>query len=191
MCSRLLRTALALVCAAAAGRSQERVTAAEAAKLAFADCKVESADVELSAAQRTAVEKAAGVAAPLRVLRFVATRDGKPAGAAYVDARRVRTHTQQLLIVVDAAGKVARIEVLAWEEPRRYRPRAEFFAQFLDKVLGKDLALGKGVQPVAGATLSARASVDAVRTVLALHALLAPPAVPPPPEPKPDGKEGK
>lgn len=184
MCSRARWSFCALLLAAVPGRAQEAVTAAEAARLAFEGCEVASADVDLTAAQQAAVRDAAGVAAaPVRAVRFVATKDGKPAGAAYVDERRVRTHPQRLLIVVDAAGKVARVEVLAWEEPRRYRPRAEFFAQFTGLVLGKELALGKGVQPVAGATLSARAAVDAVRTALAVHAAL---AVPPAPVPKPE-----
>jgi Na+-translocating ferredoxin:NAD+ oxidoreductase RnfG subunit len=106
------------------------------------------------------------------VQRYVATKDGKVAGYAYVDRRIVRTHAQKLLVVLDAAGKVMRIEVLAFDEPHEYQPRAAFYAQFQGKDLGDPLQPRRGIQPVAGATLTVRATVDAVRTVLAVHAQL-------------------
>lgn len=146
-------------------------TAAEAAALAFPGCTMQQVTVSLTDEQQRLAKEAARVAAvPASVVRHVASRDGKVVGYAYVDRRTVRTHAQQLLIVVDAEGKVGRVEVLAFDEPRQYRPRAPFYAQFQGLGLTAELQPRRGIQPVAGATLSVRATVDAVRTVLAIHA---------------------
>lgn len=151
------------------------VTAAEAAQLAFPGCEITLRTLSLTVAQQEVVKEAAAVGkVPGEVTSYVARRDGKVCGTAFVDRRTVRTKAQTLLIVVDAEGKVARIEVLGFDEPRRYQPRAEFFAQFHGRVLDDELQLRRGIRSVTGATMSARATVDAVRTVLAVRAL--PPA---------------
>jgi Na+-translocating ferredoxin:NAD+ oxidoreductase RnfG subunit len=148
-------------------------TEAEAAALAFPECRVVAEQASLSAEKQKLAKEAAKVdAVPASVQRYVATRNGKVAGYAYVDRRIVRTHAQKLLVVLDAAGKVMRIEVLAFDEPHEYQPRAAFYAQFQGKDLGDPLQPRRGIQPVAGATLTVRATVDAVRTVLAVHAQL-------------------
>lgn len=163
----LLAASLALPSAAQA------VTPAEAARLAFPGCELAREQVALTPRQLAQVKADAKVhVAPQLVERFVARREGVSQGVAYVDVRRVRTHTQTLLIVLDAGGKVARVEILAWKEPRRYRPKPAFWAQFRGKKLDDTLRLRRGVRSVTGATLSARAAVDAVRTVLAVHAQL-------------------
>jgi len=146
------------------------VTAEEAVKLAFPGCQVARSEHALSKAQQQVVKKRAAVCAvPSRVVRFVAKKEATVQGFAYLDTRRVRSQPQTLLVIVDAAAKVKRIEVLVWKEPRRYRPKPKFWAQFQGKGLDGALRLRRGVRPVTGATMSARAAVDAVRTVLAVH----------------------
>ena len=181
MCSRLQVTlarslgaaALAGLVAAQEPEPDAPPTPAELAALAFPECTMQREEVVLSAEQRKRVAEAAEVrAAPVSVVRYTATQEGKSVGAAYVDTRRVRTHGQSLLICVDAAGKVARIEVLAFAEPRQYSPRPEFFASFVGLQLDDQLRLRRKIRPIAGATMSAVASVDSVRTVLAVHAEL-------------------
>ena len=148
-------------------------TEAEAAALAFPGCVVREETATLSAEQQQKAKEAAKVdAVPEKVVRYVATKDGKVVGHAYVDRHTVRTHAQKLLIAVDGDGKVQRIEILAFDEPRQYRPRAAFYEQFQGKGLTDDLQPRRGIQPVAGATLTVRATVDAVRSVLAIHAQL-------------------
>jgi len=148
-------------------------TEAEAAALAFPGCVVREETATLSAEQQQKAKEAAKVdAVPEKVVRYVATKDGKVVGHAYVDRHTVRTHAQKLLIAVDGDGKVQRIEILAFDEPRQYRPRAAFYEQFQGKGLTDDLQPRRGIQPVAGATLTVRATVDAVRTALAIHAQL-------------------
>lgn len=148
-------------------------TEAEAAALAFAGCVVKEETAALSAEQQQRAKEAAKVdVVPAKVVRYAATKDGKVVGHAYVDRHTVRTHAQKLLIAVGTDGKVQRIEILAFEEPRQYRPRPAFHAQFEGKALADDLQPRRGIQPVAGATLTVRATVDAVRRVLAIHAQL-------------------
>lgn len=151
----------------------ERTQLADALALAFPGCECTEETVVLDAAQQQRVQKAAPEAAvPASVVRQVVRRDGKVVGHAYVDRRTVRTHGQLLLVAVDPAGKLLRVELVAFDEPRQYRPRAKFYAQFEGKILDDELQLRAGIQPVAGATLSARAAVDAVRLLLAVHAAL-------------------
>ena len=148
-------------------------TEAEATALAFPGCVVKEETTSLSAEQQQKAKEAAKVdAVPAKVVRYVATKEGKVVGHAYVDRHTVRTHAQKLLIAVGTDGKVQRIEILAFEEPRQYRPRPAFYAQFQGKALSDDLQPRRGIQPVAGATLTVRATVDAVRRVLAIHAQL-------------------
>ncbi len=148
----------------------QAVTAAEAAQLAFVGCEIRREEVRLRPDDVAAAKQRAALRSmPTRVVRFVAKRGGAVAGVAYVDTRRVRTKAQQLLIALDAAGTVQRIEVLAWKEPARYRPKARFYAQFRGKTLDGSLRLRRGIRPITGATMSARATVAAVRTVLAVN----------------------
>ena len=82
---------------------------------------------------------------PTPVARYVATKDGKVIGRAYVDTHAVGTRQESLLISLDATGQVLRIDVTAFQEPLR---------------------------PVAGASLTARETTSAVRRVLAIDAVL-------------------
>ncbi len=148
-------------------------TEAEAAALAFSGCVMKLETLLLDAEQQRRAKEAAKVATvPPSVVRHVASRDGLVVGHVYVDRRLVRTHAQKLLIAVGPDGKVVRVEVLAFDEPRQYRPRGPFYAQFTGLGLADGLQPRRGIQPVAGATLSVRATTDAVRTVLAIHAQL-------------------
>ncbi len=79
------------------------------------------------------------------------------------------------MVVVDPRGAIARIEVLSFDEPEDYLPRAGWYAQFIGKPLNDEMSLTRGLRPVAGATLTARATTDAARRVLALHRVLHPP----------------
>ena len=98
--------------------------------------------------------------------------DGKCVGTAYFDTRKVRTKAQTLMIALDAAGKVKRIEVLRFDEPREYRAPAKWMAQFPGKSLSGTLKIKGEIRNLTGATLTARATLDAVREALAVHQVL-------------------
>jgi len=119
------------------------------------------------------VRELSGVEVPSALATYyTAARNGQPAGTAYFDTHKVRTLPETLMIVIDLQGKVARIEVLSFREPEEYMPRPTWYQQFLGKKLDADLQIKRGVRPVTGATLTARATTDAVRRVLALHQVL-------------------
>ncbi|HKQ61955.1 MAG TPA: FMN-binding protein [Candidatus Polarisedimenticolaceae bacterium] len=126
--------------------------------------------LELSAEQARRVAAEAGAPLPSRTLTRYVGREG----TVYVDTHLVRTAPETLLIVVDPAGKVARVEVLAFEEPREYLPSRRWFAQFEGRALEPELNLRRGIRALSGASLSSEAATDAVRRALAVQRVVPP-----------------
>lgn len=150
------------------------LTVDEALDLAFPGCTVERDNAFLTDEQVARASELAGreiesaLAHPYR-----ATCDGEPAGTAYFDTHRVRTLPETLMVVVGPEGAVERVEILSFKEPPEYIPRDLWYDQILGRELGPELELKRGIRPVTGATLTARATTDAVRRVLAIHSVLA------------------
>jgi electron transport complex protein RnfG len=129
----------------------------------------------LDAAQAARVEQLAGQALPSKVVAYYAATDpatGKPAGWAFVDTHIVRTLPETVLVVLDPAGRVSRVEILSFNEPPEYMLTAPWLAQLGGRALDDELRLQRGIRTMAGATLSSGAMTDAVRRVLALHQVL-------------------
>jgi hypothetical protein len=171
---RLLLAALLLALAPAA-HAKVLLTANEALALAFPSCQVHRATAFLSKAQQErAAQLAAAPVESALVNPYHAVCNGKAAGTAYFDVHRVRTQPERLMIALGPDGKVRRIEVLTFDEPQDYLPRAGWYGQFAGKGLDDKLTLdGSGtVRKVAGATLTAQATSAAVRRVLAIHRVL-------------------
>lgn len=149
------------------------VTVDEALRLAFPgcpDCDIARRTAWLTPAQVKQAKDLSGVDVPSALVTwYEARRNGQPAGTAWFDTHRVRTLPETLMVVVDPQGRVARLEVISFREPEEYMPRGGWYAQFLGRRLDPDLALKRGIHPVTGATLTARATASAVRRVLALH----------------------
>ena len=155
------------------------LTVDEALKLAFPGCQVERRAAYLKPEEVKRAHDLSGVeVASALVTAYRATREGKLAGTAYFDTHKVRTLPETVMVVVDPQGKVGRIEVISFEEPEQYLPRGAWYGQFTGKDLSPDLDLKRGIRPVTGATLTARATTEAVRRVLALHQVLAARAAP-------------
>lgn len=106
------------------------------------------------------------------VLRYRVTRNGADVGRAYVDTLTVRTKKASILVSLDVNGDVVRVDITAFLEPREYRPPTAFLGQFDRRSLDDDLQLHRGIRPIAGATLTARAVVTAVRRMLAIDWVL-------------------
>lgn len=168
----LLAAVVALAAAPAAGRVF--LTVDEALELAFPGCAVERRTVYLTGEQLARARELAGVEVPSALAHpYVARCQDRPAGTAYFDAHRVRTLPETVMVVVGADGRVERLEVLSFAEPQDYLPREVWYRQFLERPLDEELAMGREIRGVTGATLTARATTDAVRRVLALHQVLA------------------
>lgn len=167
--------------AAGGGEGEPFLSREEALELAFDGCKVTRSTVTLTAEQRAKVEKLSGSRVTRSIVYpYVATKDGKVCGTAWFDVHRVRTLREALMFVVGPKGKIRRIEMLAFGEPREYIPRPSWYAQFIGKGLDETLSLKKGIKKVTGASLTARATTDAARRVLAVHQVWLASQVPPP-----------
>ncbi|MBI3262247.1 MAG: FMN-binding protein [Acidobacteria bacterium] len=152
---------------------QAQVTREEALALAFPGATIRAERVFLTEAQQKRVAALAGVDVPsILIARYVASRDGRVIGRAYLDTHIVRTKRESVLISLDASGLVKRIDVTAFLEPPEYRARDAWLGQFGGRALGEDLQLQRAIRPMAGATLTARATTDAVRRVLAVDRVL-------------------
>jgi hypothetical protein len=160
---------VALFCAAAAV-GKVFLTQEEALKLAFPGATVERRTLYLTEAEQKEVADLAGGPKPSALaVAYVATKVGRLAGTAYFDTHVVRTQPETLMVVVDPAGAIARIEVLSFSEPEEYMPRPHWYAQFPGKSLDAELSVRRGIRAVSGATLTVRATTEAARRVLALH----------------------
>jgi Na+-translocating ferredoxin:NAD+ oxidoreductase RnfG subunit len=93
-------------------------------------------------------------------------------GTAYFDTHTVRTMPETILVTVKPDGNVGGVEVVAFGEPEDYLPRPRWLRLFGGKRLDADLAVGRGLAHVTGATLTARAIAEAVRRVLAIHSVI-------------------
>jgi hypothetical protein len=176
MSSRAVLVCALLLAAAPGARVAAKVfvTTDEALKLAFPGCEVARHAAFLTPEQLKRARELAGAEVPgALAVYYTATKGGQPAGTAWFDTHRVRTLPETLMIVVDPQGRVGRIEVISFREPEEYLPRGAWYEQFRGRALDPELQLKRGIRPVTGATLTARATTDAVRRVLALRQILA------------------
>src|SRR6185295_2262207 len=104
-------------------------------------------------------------------------------GYAIIDSHVVRTLPETFMVVLDPAGTIRRVEILAFHEPPDYLPTARWVGQFEGRVLSDDLTLNGGIHGITGATLSATAMTAGVRRALALFAVVVKPSASPMPGP--------
>ena len=164
-----------LAAVAAPGEARVFLTQAEALALAFpAGVTVERRTAFLTEGERQEARKLAGTGRlpDALVAFYVGTRDGRGVATAYFDTHLVRTLAETVMILVDATGSIARIEVLSFGEPEEYLPRPHWYEQFSGRKLDDELSLKHGVRAVSGATLTARATTDAARRILAFDQVL-------------------
>lgn len=162
--------------ARSAGAGKVFLTTDEALALAFPKCDVQRETVYLTPAQKERARTLAGTELEGAIARpWIARRDGKIVGTAYLDTHKVRTLKETLFVVVDPAGRAVRAEVLAFAEPPEYLPRASWYEKFAGRALDDELRVKRAIRPVTGASLTVTATTEAVRRVLALHTVLGEP----------------
>ena len=149
------------------------MTREEALSAIYPGATIRAEQVFLTPAQQKQVlaQSDADVTTAL-VARYIATKDGKAVGRAYVDTHVVRTKKESLLVSLDGDGTVLRIDVTAFFEPAEYRASEAWLRQYRGRTLTDDVAVNRAIRPIAGATLTARAANDAVRRVLAIDTVL-------------------
>jgi electron transport complex protein RnfG len=167
------RLAAVVLWIAVAGPCLAQVSRDQALASVFPDAEVRAERVFLTSTQRQQAGKLAGVDIPTSLIaRYVAIRDGKVIGRAYVDTHNVRTKNESLLISLDERGRVKRIEVTAFLEPPEYQASRAWYDQYVGKNLTDDLRLHRAIRPLAGASLTAKATTEATRRVLAIDEIL-------------------
>jgi len=161
--------AVALVLSALAAPARVLMTREQALASAFpAGTPVKRETFFLKPEQLEAARKESGVDfRDQLVIRYAS-----PAGYAYFDSHRVRTLPETVMVVVSSEGKIAKVEILSFDEPTDYYPKRRWLDQLLGRKLDPDLALNGAIRPISGASLTGRAIVNATRKVLALHHVL-------------------
>ncbi len=150
------------------------LTVDEALALCFPKCKTTRRTEFLSP---TEVKQVAGLSGSKDISRIAHPyqahdSQGVLVGTAFFDTHRVRSKRETLMIAIDPLGKIIRIEVLAFAEPRQYRPPARWYGQFKGESLSPKLTPTGNIKTMAGATLTTRATVQAARRALALQQVL-------------------
>ncbi len=163
-----------ILLAAASGAAAGALTREQALAAAFPGAAIRTEQVFLTAAQQQEATRIAGaaVASPLVARYMVTSSDGRPLGTAYVDTHVVRTKKETLLISLDSAARVKRVDVIVFDEPAEYRSPDAWSRQYAEQSLSDDLQVNRAIRPLAGATLTARAINAAVRRVLAIDQVL-------------------
>ncbi len=163
----------ALLIAATAAAQDGVITRAEALAAVYPDAEVARDRVILTDEQMAAVATLARVDMRGKIFpRYIARRDGAVVGRAYVDTHDVKTDRQSLLISLDATGRVRRVDVTVFFEPRQYLPPRDWLRQYDHQVLKDELEVRRDIRPIAGASFTGRAVNAAVRRVLALDRVL-------------------
>jgi len=167
------RAAVTAVTLCGAAASAQGITREEALAAAYQGADIRAEQIFLTPVQLKQAGEQAGTAVhSALVARYIASRDGRTVGRAYVDTHVVRTKNESLLISLDADGRVLRIDVTAFLEPPEYRASEPWLRQYRGRELTNDLAVNRAIRPIAGATLTGRAANDAVRRVLAIDQIL-------------------
>ncbi len=168
----LLRVVVLLLIAMLPSLSYEREFKRldEALKAVFPNAEIEIKNVALSREKAKRVEELARVKLDSRLVSFyIAKRDGKVVGYAFVDVHRVRTKNESVLFVISPEGRLEVVEVLSFNEPLEYMADENWLKLFKGKSLGRDsIRLKRDIPNMTGATLTARAIVKSARKVLAL-----------------------
>ena len=166
--------AIAVVVWLAAGpATSQELTRDEALAAVYPGATLEAERVFLTGAQQAAAAARSGEEVPSAlVARYVARHGGCVVGRAYVDTHVVRTKRESLLIALAADGRLRRVEVTAFLEPREFRAPDAWLRQYVGRPLDDDLTINRAIRPIAGATLTSRATNAAVRRVLAIDAVL-------------------
>lgn len=163
----------AVACGVTLASAQALPSREQALALAYPGAAIQAQQVFLTEAQMKAAAARAGEGIPSAlVARYTATRNGTVVGRAYIDTHVVRTKKESVVVALDAAGAVKRVEVVAFTEPPEYRAPDPFIGQFTGRRLDDDLRLQRAIRPIAGASLTSRALTNAVRRVLAIDEVL-------------------
>jgi Na+-translocating ferredoxin:NAD+ oxidoreductase RnfG subunit len=102
---------------------------------------------------------------------YVGKEQDKVLGYAAIETGTVRTKPETLMIVLTPDGELRNVTTLAFHEPPEYQPPERWFEQLYKRPLA-EMDFNKGVDGIAGATLSTRAAINGIRKVMAIYQVL-------------------
>jgi len=145
----------------------------EAMELAFGKgTSVEQLSLFPDDSQMTAIQQLAKVKLDSGLFTFyVGKNQDKVLAYAAIESNTVRTKPETLMIVLTPEGELRKVYTLAFHEPPEYQPPERWFEQLYNRPLA-EMDFNKGVDGIAGATLSTRTGVDSVRKVVAFYEVL-------------------
>lgn len=157
-------------------RSQVRLTKEEALNVHFPGMDVERKTAFLTDEQQRSIQQTARVRVESKIVTYYVGRsDGKLAGTAFFETQTIRTMPATIMVVIDPDTTVRVVEVVAFYEPPDYMPPNKWLAQYHGRGPSDDLFLKRGIQSIAGATLTAQTLSDAVRRLLVTYSTVVAP----------------
>jgi len=151
---------------AAAVPVAEKETAALRAVFPDAE-RFEPRDVLLDDAAAARIERLARTRVRDRLVTFYrAWRGQELVGYAAIHSHVVRTKRETLSIAFEPDGRIRKIVVVSFLEPKEYEPSPRWLAQLEGKGPGDRLAVGQDLAPITGATLTARGVAEEARFLL-------------------------
>jgi Na+-translocating ferredoxin:NAD+ oxidoreductase RnfG subunit len=126
--------------------------------------------IAVSGAQKAALERRLGYELPKNdYVVYVATRNGRPEGYAVFDQERGQHEMIDFATFFDDSGKVTRTEVMAYRENYGHEiRRASFRRQFVGRGAESGYVVGKDIDAISGATISADSMSRAVKRAAVL-----------------------
>lgn len=145
-----------------------------ALELAFPSAdRIESETYILSSPEAEAIQDLSKSELETRLITIYTAWEGdRIAGYAHIESHTVRTKPEGLLVVLSSSGKVESVKILAFWEPLDYLPTNRWYTQFSGMDRDDRIRVGRDVDAISGATLSARAASAGVRRMLAYYQVL-------------------
>jgi hypothetical protein len=165
---------LALLLCVACGWLEAKIslTQPQAIQRAFQSDAIVRKTVFLTPPQIEQIEKLARTKIDSSIVSYYVARSSSGiAGVAFFDRRLVRTLPVTYMAVVNQTGTIDRVEILSFEEPEEYLPPTRWLALYKNRKLGNDLAIGRGIPHITGASLTSQAMNEGLRTILAIYAV--------------------
>ena len=104
--------------------------------------------------------------------RYLAMKQNRLVGYAYLDTHIVRTLYETVLIIIDLKGKISRIQILNFKEPLEYKPSERWLKQYQGRKNPHKLTLQREIVAITGASFTTRSLNRAVKKILILHRYL-------------------
>jgi hypothetical protein len=146
----------------------------EAVKIAFPEADtIHNRAIVLTDQQKQQIERLAAIPLESKIVSvYTASKGTDIVGYGFIETLIVRTLPGSFLVTLSPRGEVRMVMAVAFYEPQEYLPPERWLKQFEQKPLSPELQVYKGIQSIAGATLSSQSVTNAVRKALAVYQLI-------------------